>query len=161
MPQSFSISEASGTADIETVRRLFRAYADALGVDLCFQGFAGELAGLPGKYAAPSGALLLARNKRGEALGCVALRPCDGEVVCEMKRLYVIPEARGLGVGAALLEAVLAAARAIGYREIRLDTLPQMTAARALYRKAGFRAIPPYYDSPIAGTAFLSKVLSG
>lgn len=161
MRQPFSISDAGGPADIEIVRGLFLAYQKALDVDLCFQGFAGELAGLPGQYAAPSGALLLARNEHGEALGCVALRSCDGVGMCEMKRLYVTPEARGLGVGTALLEAILAAARAIGYRDIRLDTLPQMTAARALYAKAGFKPIPPYYDSPIAGTAFLAKPLAG
>jgi ribosomal protein S18 acetylase RimI-like enzyme len=160
-PAPCIISEARGAADVEAARSLFRAYAERLGVDLCFQGFAEELAGLPGKYASPDGALLLARSPEGRALGCVALRPCDQAGVCEMKRLYVMPEARRLGVGATLLDAVLAVARTIGYCEIRLDTLPQMAEARALYGKAGFKPIPPYYDSPIAGTAFLAKTLVG
>ncbi|MBE9606053.1 GNAT family N-acetyltransferase [Acetobacteraceae bacterium H6797] len=114
---------------------------------------------MPGKYAPPKGALLLARNTEGTAIGCVALRPL-AEGCCEMKRLYVSPEGRGLGLGRALLEAILAEARRIGYREIRLDTLPGMDSAIALYEKAGFSRIPAYYETPLAGTIFMAKPLN-
>ena len=132
---------AATAADVADVRGLFEAYAASLEIDLGYQGFAAELAGLPGSYAPPAGALLLARDAAGPALGCVALRPLADAGVCEMKRLYVAPAARGLGLGAALVAAILAEARRIGYREIRLDTLPTMASAIALYRRAGFAEI--------------------
>ncbi|MFO1075487.1 MAG: GNAT family N-acetyltransferase [Geminicoccaceae bacterium] len=154
------IAPAASAADIAAVAALFRAYADGLGVDLCFQGFASELAGLPGSYAPPAGCLLLARGAAGEPLGCVALRPLPEAGRCEMKRLYVAPAARGLGLGRALVEAVLAAARGLRYREIRLDTLPGMAAALALYRAAGFAPIAPYYATPLVGTIFLGLALA-
>nr|WP_280855203.1 GNAT family N-acetyltransferase [Pararoseomonas indoligenes] len=143
---------------MDEVARLFRGYAEALGLDLSFQGFEAELTSLPGRYAPPEGALLLARAGDGAPLGCAALRPL-GAGSCEMKRLYVLPSARGLGLGRALVEAVLAAARAAGHREIRLDTLPGMAEAIALYRRAGFRPIPPYYETPVPGTIFLARPL--
>ena len=156
----FRIGPAVAGADIADTARLFQAYAASLDVDLGYQGFAAELAGLPGGYAPPGGALLLARGLGGEALGCVALRPMAAEGCCEMKRLYVAPAGRGLGLGRALVDAVVGAAAGLGYREMRLDTLPSMDAAIALYRSAGFRPIAPYYDTPVAGTLFLARRLS-
>jgi ribosomal protein S18 acetylase RimI-like enzyme len=158
---SFQIARAGSSADLDAVKRLFTAYASALGIDLSYQGFEEELAGLPGKYAAPSGALLIARAMDGEPLGCVALRPLDDAGRCEMKRLYVSPRARGLGLGKALINAVIAEAIRIGYREMRLDTLPTMGEAIALYRKAGFLPIDPYYETPMAGTIFMGRRLAG
>ena len=140
----FHITHAASTADLAVVAELFRAYAAAIGVDLGYQDFETELATLPGKYAAPSGALLIARDDQGVPLGCVALRPMGTDGCCEMKRLYVSPAARGLGLGRALFSAIFAEADRLGYREIRLDTLPTMTEAIALYRKAGFEEIDPY-----------------
>ncbi len=143
--------------DLDAVRGLFRKYAAALGVDLGYQGFDRELAGLPGAYAPPAGRLLVARISGGLA-GCVALRSLGGGL-CEMKRLYVRPSARGQGVGRALAEEVIAAARDAGYERMRLDTLLQMTEAQPLYESLGFRDIEPYYDSPVAGTRFLELAL--
>jgi ribosomal protein S18 acetylase RimI-like enzyme len=157
---SFQIVPARSSADLDAVKLLFTAYASALGIDLSYQGFEEELAGLPGKYAAPSGALLIARAMDGEPLGCVALRPLDDAGHCEMKRLYVSPRARGLGLGKALIDAVIAEAIRIGYREMRLDTLPTMGEAIALYRKASFQPIDPYYETPVAGTIFMGRRLN-
>jgi ribosomal protein S18 acetylase RimI-like enzyme len=152
------IAPVAGPGDLAAARTLFEAYAASIGIDLGYQGFAAELAGLPGKYAPPAGALLLARDTRSAAIGCVALRPLDRDA-CEMKRLYVAPAGRGLGLGRALGEAVLAEAARIGYREIRLDTLPTMAAAIGLYRRLGFREVAPYYDTPVAGTLFFARPL--
>jgi GNAT superfamily N-acetyltransferase len=152
------IAPAATADDLADAARLFAAYAAALDVDLGYQGFAAELAGLPGKYAPPAGALLLARDADGRPLGCVALRPLAAGVG-EMKRLYVAPAARGLGLGRALVAAVVAEARRIGYREIRLDTLSTMADAMALYRRAGFAEIAPYYDTPVEGTRFFARSL--
>lgn len=155
---AFGIGPAIAPADIVAVGGLFRAYADSLGVDLGYQGFAAELAGLPGKYAPPGGALLLARDAKGLPLGCVALRPLLPDI-CEMKRLYVTPAGRGRGLGRALAEAILDTAAALGYREMRLDTLPEMRDAQRLYAALGFRPIAAYYDTPVAGTVFLGRAL--
>lgn len=162
---AFSIAQATQPEDIAAVADLFRSYAASLPVDLGYQGFAAELAGLPGKYAPPEGALLLARNLSGVATGCVALRRLDAPdaheaKLCEMKRLFVAPEARGSGLGRALAEAIIAKARARGYREMRLDSLPSMGAAIALYRRLGFEEIAPYYATPIAGTTFMALRLA-
>ncbi|HSS52822.1 MAG TPA: GNAT family N-acetyltransferase [Thermoanaerobaculia bacterium] len=138
---------------IAEARQLFVEYADSLGFDLGFQDFGEELAGLPGDYAAPEGRLLLAIHD-GRTAGCVALRDL-GEGICEMKRLYVRPGFRGLRVGHALVLAVIAEAREFGYGRMRLDTVPAMERARALYASLGFREIPPYRFNPIPGTAFL------
>lgn len=156
---SFQIVPAGSAADLDAVKRLFTAYASALGIDLSYQGFEAELAGLPGKYAAPTGALLIARAVDGEPLGCVALRPIAPDGRCEMKRLYVSPRARGLGLGKSLVDAIVAEATRIGYREMRLDTLPTMGEAIALYRKAGFLPIAAYYETPVAGTIFMGRAL--
>lgn len=146
--------------DIARAAALFRAYSDAVDVDLCFQGFDEELATLPGKYAPPKGELLLALAPDDKALGCVALRPLDGAGLCEMKRLYVEHGARGLGVGRALVAAIIASAEACGYVEMRLDSLPSMHAARALYRSFGFGPIAPYCFNPMPGTVYLARRLA-
>ena len=144
-------------ADIEAVRDIFREYAASLSVDLCFQDFDAELAGLPGDYAAPRGALLLARVD-GAVAGCCALRPMDSSDypnASEMKRLYVRQAFRGFGLGRQLAEAILDEARRAGYSSVLLDTLDDMEAARALYEDLGFEEIPPYYHNPHAGAHYL------
>jgi ribosomal protein S18 acetylase RimI-like enzyme len=156
----FQIKPVRTAADLAATVALFRAYAAGLGIDLAFQGFEEELAAMPGKYAPPAGELLLARDGAGEAVGCIGLRPILPAGCCEMKRLYVAPGGRGMGLGGALIEAVIGAAMRIGYREVRLDTLPSMTTAIALYRAAGFGPIAPYYDTPVAGTVFLGRSLA-
>jgi len=159
MTARFAIRLIDGAADLADAARLFRFYATSLPIDLGYQGFAEELASLPGKYAPPAGALLIARDEGDAAIGCVALRPIAGDGVCEMKRLYVLPEGRGLGLGGALIAAIVATARTAGYTEMRLDTLPTMQTALAMYARAGFREIPAYYPTPIAGTIFLGLAL--
>ena len=139
---------------------LFEAYAKSLGIDLSFQDFATEMKSMPGKYAPPNGSLLLAReNVNGDAVGCVGLRSLGGDRCCEMKRLYVDPKGRGLGVGKTLVEAVIEEAQRLGYQAMRLDTLPDMTSARKLYKSLGFTEISSYYDTPIEGTIFLELLL--
>jgi GNAT superfamily N-acetyltransferase len=161
MPESsFQIIPVRTQGDLEATMALFDAYAASLGVNLSYQNFVAEMAAMPGKYAPPNGELLLARGTDGAALGCVGLRPLPDEGCCEMKRLYVAPEGRGLGLGRALAEAAVAEARRIGYREMRLDTLPSLRVAIALYESMGFAPIPAYYDTPIAGTLFFSLRLS-
>src|SRR5690348_5871125 len=157
---SFRLHPARSAADIAGAAALFRAYADALDVDLCFQGFDEELATLPGKYAPPKGELLLALAPDGAALGCVALRPLDEPGLCEMKRLYVADAARGLGLGRALIAAIIAAAEARGYVEMRLASLPSMHAALALYRRFGFGPIEAYCFNPVPGTIYLARRLA-
>ena len=149
------IAPVETPADLAAAIALFRAYAAALDVDLAYQDFEGELAAMPGKYAPPAGALLLARDADGRAVGCVGLRPLAVPECCEMKRLFVSPSGRGGSVGRGLVNAVIAVAERIGYREMRLDTLPSMTGAQALYRKLGFESIDPYYETPVPGTIFM------
>ncbi|MCG8615937.1 MAG: GNAT family N-acetyltransferase [Desulfobacterales bacterium] len=148
------ILQATTDADMDVIRVLFREYENYLQVDLCFQSFEAELAELPGKYAPPEGALLMAAEQ-GNVLGCVALKKLE-DGVCEMKRLYVRPDARGTGLGRQLAVRIIRAAREIGYREMRLDTLDKLTAAIALYRSIGFRETDPYYSNPLPGVVYLT-----
>jgi GNAT superfamily N-acetyltransferase len=160
------IREASGAADLALARALFEEYAAWLDEDLCFQGFAEELATLPGSYARPRGRLLLAGHA-GDALGCIALRPlpdASGDArsttTGEVKRLYVRPAARGRGVGRQLAGRIVDEARAIGYRWLKLDTLERMHEALALYTALGFVRCDPYYDNPLGSPVYLSLDLT-
>jgi putative acetyltransferase len=146
--------QAQSQQEIDCARALFEEYAAGLGIDLCFQNFAKELAELPGDYVPPDGRLVLAAEGDKMA-GCVALRKiADG--VCEMKRLYVRPEFRGSGVGRTLAEKIIQVAREIGYRRMRLDTLPgKMDRAISIYRSLGFEEIEPYYSNPVPGALFM------
>ena len=156
---AFSIATVSTPDDLAAVTALFRGYAASLNVDLSYQDFDAELAAMPGKYAPPEGELLLARTAAGHPVGCVGLRRIEPDGCCEMKRLYVVPQARRSGLGKRLVDAVVHAAERIGYREMRLDTLSSMAGAIALYRNCGFEPIAPYYDTPVAGTIFLRRTL--
>jgi putative acetyltransferase len=149
--------EAQSPEDLAAIRQLFIEYAEYLGVDLCFQSFNQELAGLPGAYSPPDGRLLLAVVDRAPA-GCVALRKLELDIG-EMKRLYVRPPQRRRGLGRGLAEAVIREARRIGYRRIRLDTLRSLKEAGRLYRALGFVEIPPYTHNPIPDAVFMELFL--
>ncbi len=151
-----AVVQADTRSQIEQARALFLEYAGSLNFNLCFQSFDQELAGLPGEYAPPSGRLLLAEIG-GKPAGCVALHALQGSrEICEMKRLYVRPEFRGHQLGLRLVNEVIAAARGIGYKKMRLDTVgPVMQHAVALYRQLGFREIPPYRENPQPGTLYM------
>jgi ribosomal protein S18 acetylase RimI-like enzyme len=151
------LKQADNPELVVTARSLFREYAEAIATDLEYQGFAAELAGLPAPYAPPCGALLIAYADANVA-GCVGLRPLDGRMG-EMKRLYVRPAYRSAGVGQRLVEAAIQAARQAGYSELRLDTLPNMASAQALYHRLGFVEIPPYNDA-LPGTRFYAHKLA-
>jgi putative acetyltransferase len=167
-----TLRSADAPADIARARELFVEYARWLAVDLCFQGFESELATLPGAYAPPRGRLLLA-GVHPAAFGCIALRPLEAHGACcggaatansvdavgEVKRLYVQPAHRGEGWGHRLAEALIAEARTIGYRELKLDTLEWMGEARKLYAKLGFRECPAYYDNPLPGVVYMALKL--
>jgi len=163
-----TIRIADSPRDVELARTLFVEYAHWLKVDLCFQGFERELASLPGAYAPPRGRLLLAGTPDA-GFGCVALRPLDSDrgvaapgaevAAGEVKRLYVQPLRRGEGWGQRLARAIVDEARVIGYRELKLDTLEWMSAARALYARLGFGECAPYYDNPLAGVVYMSLEL--
>ncbi len=157
---TFTISPITTPDDLASTIKLFKEYATSLNFNLCFQNFDTEMASMPGKYAPPEGALLLARkDSTGEAIGCVGLRALSSDI-CEMKRLYVAPAGRGTGVGKALTLAVIAEAGRLGYQAMRLDTLPTMNAALKLYSSLGFVEIGAYYATPLEGTVFLELPLS-
>jgi ribosomal protein S18 acetylase RimI-like enzyme len=147
------IAQAADAADFVAGRVLFEEYAAQLRIDLCFQGFAAELADLAGIYSPPNACLLLARSG-GVPVGCGAIRRFSADA-CEMKRLYVRSSARGASLGRRLAEALAARARELGYARMLLDTLEEMTAARTLYRSLGFREIAPYYRNPSPGIVYM------
>jgi len=150
--------QAESSAQITQARELFLEYAKSLGFSLCFQNFDSELAALPGDYAPPRGRLLLAEVE-GEPVGCVALHPLQSEI-CEMKRLYLRPRFRGKGLGRILAERIIAEAREMGYKHMRLDTVePVMKDAVAMYRRLGFREIAPYCTNPVAGAMYMELEL--
>jgi putative acetyltransferase len=160
-----AIRPAVDEVDFDLARGLFEEYARWLGVDLCFQGFAEELKTLPGAYAPPLGRLLLA-GPPGSAFACIALRPIavaeassSAAAVGEVKRLYVRPDHRGKHWGDRLARALISDARAIGYRELKLDTLEWMKPARSLYECLGFRECAPYYENPLAGVVYMALEL--
>lgn len=157
MPQ-LTIREATSPSDISSVAELFREYEAAIGVDLCFQGFEAELAGLPGHYAAPHGALFLLLAE-DQAIGCVALRPLELPDVAELKRLYVRPAFRIGGSGRRLAVAAIERARAAGYDRVRLDTLSTMVAAQRLYESLGFADVDPYCFNPLEGVRYMELSL--
>lgn len=151
------IEEATSAAQLANIRELFREYAASLEISLCFQNFEAELASLPGKYRRPSGRLLVA-SENDRAIGCVALRQLE-DTSCEMKRLYVRPSFRNNGLGRTLALAIIATAREIGYRYMRLDTLTSLQPAIKLYEALGFRQIPAYYDNPSEKVVFMELSL--
>lgn len=156
--KSLAFIQAESPQQIRLARELFLEYARSLGFSLCFQNFEGELAGLPGEYAPPQGRLLLAECE-GQLAGCVALRRLQPEI-CEMKRLYLCPQFRGKGLGRAIAECIIAEARQMGYKRMRLDTVePFMKDAVAMYRKLGFREIAPYCKNPVAGAMYMELEL--
>ena len=156
MNDHFHIDVAVVPADVKDVARLFEQYASTLPLDLSYQNFDAELSGLPGKYAAPLGALLISRTAAGDASGCVGIRPLPEVGTCEMKRLFTVPSTRGSGLGTALAQAAIEKARTIGYERMTLDTLSTMKAALGLYEKLGFRRSPAYYSPTPADTIFMA-----
>lgn len=152
------IRPASSDGEFAQARVLFEEYAAGLAIDLCFQGFAQELENLSRMYGPPRGVLLLAEVE-GVPAGCAAVRPL-GDIICELKRVYVRPDCRGTGLGRRLTERAMQSARELGYQRIRLDTLPQMQAAQRLYENLGFLDIPAYYGKPMSGQRFMEAVLS-
>ena len=157
MDPMVSVIQVTGAEELRQVQALFEEYAASLNFGLCFQGFDGELASLPGDYAPPEGRLLLAL-RAGEPAGCGALRKFE-EGVCEMKRLYVRPRFRGLGIGRTLAETIVSEARKIGYKRMCLDTVPSMQRAQILYQSMGFKDAEPYRHNPVCGTRFMELAL--
>jgi len=151
----FQIRPVRTERDLDAVRDLFAAYAASLAVDLEYQDFGSEVADLPGKYAPPKGELVLACDADDRSVACIGLRPLDDGETCEMKRLYVSPEARSFGLGKALTQAVIEIAKRRGYSFLRLDTLPTMVTAASLYERMGFHHIDAYYGPTPAGTIFM------
>lgn len=160
-PAQITLIDASTDSEVARARDLMWTYAHSLSVSLDFQGFDQEMSQLPGPYAAPDGALVIA-TVNGIDAGCCALRPIadvDYSNACEMKRLFVLPAFRGFGLGRLLVERVMSVARAAGYAHMLLDTLDEMEAARALYRELGFEEVDAYYYNPLPGTRYLAASL--
>ncbi|WP_103028761.1 GNAT family N-acetyltransferase [Salinibacter altiplanensis] len=153
-----TLRRAETEADLDAARRLFRAYVDGLDFDLDFQEFEAEMDALPGPYAPPDGAILLA-DVEGAPVGVVAVQPLDEEGVCEMKRLYVRPAHRGQGLGRRLASAIMENARTLGYDTMRLDTVASMTAAQRLYRSLGFEERDAYYHNPLPEAVYMERAL--
>ncbi|UUC43388.1 GNAT family N-acetyltransferase [Clostridioides difficile] len=149
--------EEKDLENLENVKVLFTEYSNSLNIDLCFQDFNNELKTLPGKYKKPSGSLILAFVDENLA-GCVALKKLEGKI-CELKRLYVRNQFRGLKIGKILLEEIIEEAKKIGYTHMRLDTLPSMKSAQGLYKKFGFYDIEPYTYNPIEGAIYMELKL--
>lgn len=160
MTGAFDIAPARSGDDFETTREMFSEYQQWLNVDLCFQDFENELAGLPGKYQPPAGEIYIARDQ-GAVAGIIAVRPVGDpdEKMCEMKRLYVRPAWRGRGLGRQLAELVIGFAGKAGYRRMVLDTLPQLETAKSMYARMGFGEIAPYYHNPLPGVVYMEKLL--
>lgn len=156
--RSYSIEIASTPEQFQVARDLFREYAATLSVDLCFQNFDKELQEIDLQYGSPTGALMLVMRD-GRAIGCGAIRKLEGKVG-ELKRMYLRPDARGLGVGSKLLSKCFEVARRLGYDTLRLDTLPEMTDAQAMYRKHGFYEISSYRSNPVKGSLYMEKRLT-
>ena len=152
-----TIREAQNPSDIRYIRQLFQEYARGLDIDLCFQSFDQELATLPGAYVPPKGALLLAED-RDQKVGCIALRKIR-EDIGEVKRLYIVPKYRGLGIARRLIGTLIEQAKVLGFSRLRLDTLAEMKAAQHLYRSFGFQEIPPYYHNPIERAIYMELIL--
>lgn len=157
-----NILYATSNKQIEQARTLFREYEAFLGINLDFQDFEKELASLPGMYAAPAGALFIVINSSGKAVGCGALRQSGPpeKKCCEMKRLFIRPEARGLGAGRQLALKIIEEGMSLGYSTIVLDTLDRLTAAMGLYQSIGFIRTKPYYDNPLPGVVFWERDLT-
>ncbi len=159
MGEQLQFIQAETPSQVAEARRLFIEYSEHLGLDLCFQNFEKELSELPGRYAPPEGRLFLAVIDESIA-GCIGLRKIGDDRTCEMKRLYVRPEFRGLGIGRAMASKLIEEARIAGYERMRLDTLPaQMSEAIKMYRLLGFREIEPYYHNPVKGAMFMELTL--
>lgn len=156
----FRITPARTKHELDAVRDLFAAYAASLPVDLDYQDFGCELADLPGKYAPPKGELLVAWDAVDRPVACIGLRPLDGSNTCEMKRLYVVPEARSFGLGKSLTQAIIVAAKERGFSTLLLDTLPTMAMAANLYERLGFHRIEAYYGPTPPGTIFMELDLA-
>lgn len=155
---ALQILDAMADDELVQAGKLFKEYADELGVDLGFQNFAHELQHIREVYRPPGGCVLLAR-RNGQVIGCVALRRFNGDT-CEMKRIYVQPAGRGTGAGRELATEIIRRARSLGYKKMVLDTLESLNAARALYRSLGFREVAPYYANPLNGAVYMELDLS-
>lgn len=158
MTSPFTLDDANLPYQLGAIRALFLEYQEAIGLDLSYQGFAQEVASLPGEYSPPGGALLLASDAQGRAFGCIAMRRIDDDR-CEMKRLYVVPAARGAALGERLVNALIDRARDVGYRQMLLDTMPSMTAAIGLYRRLGFRPGKAYGKAALDDAVFFFRDL--
>jgi len=149
----FKLIEAKSTKDFKTAVQLFKEYASQIGVDLEFQDFNKEIENIESQYSRPKGILFVARNDKNAPLGCFAIRELKARI-CELKRMYLKKEARGLGIGRKMLDESIEIGKELGYKKMRLDTLPEMHAAITLYQKAGFYEIAPYRFNPIKGSKY-------